>query len=566
MSSAQGTKPGQLRDPIPTEAPASPVAPFKLASMSGGQDQAAPQPTGTPAPPAAPQGAKPPFDPNAAFTAADATSEGPKPSFDPNKPFEPAKPQFDPDAAHEPVPEDHSHLLTKYLPTIGGIAGGLGGAALGTLAAPGAGTVAGEIAGSGVGAASGSLLKDKVDNWLFNEHVTPEQMAKNAAVEGGVNALATGVGGAVLKGAKVAGGALLDTAAGQVVKNAAGKVADGVGSLAAKAGEFAFGVPDGIIKKYTQAADVIGQMTKSSGGDVAEAADSIRQGFAKSLQSYRAAANAQITKALENSPKSVDATKVIDHLELAEQSLSQGPYTEQAKKVGDLITKLHESVDANGEIPLSKAYEMKQYLQDVAKSSYGAPGEAPGGTKLAGVAKGAAALMRTPIHEAAPEIAAADSNLSRLYAIEQNMNKNLVRTEKPEAGLVTAGQNLLDKEAGNARNARALVRLTKLTGQDFMTPAQNLAVMKTLGNASLKRAGIGAAVGGTAGAFVGGQAGHPYEGAAAGATLGGALTSPLALKKAIDLGRAAVKNSGVPAEQLLGHIILNNANQQQGEQ
>lgn len=106
--------------------------------------------------------------------------------------------------------------IGSTLPTVGAVAGGIGGAALGGLAGietgPGAiaTAYAGGVAGSGAGAALGETANEK----LQGESLQPGEIAK----QGGINAAFDAIGGPLLSGA----GKIFDGTIGKV----AGKIGD----------------------------------------------------------------------------------------------------------------------------------------------------------------------------------------------------------------------------------------------------------------------------------------------------------------------------------------------------
>lgn len=103
--------------------------------------------------------------------------------------------------AEIPAPKHNSgNWLTHLLPTGGALAGGAGGAAIGTMLLPGIGTVAGGILGAALGGGSGKAVENATeDKGLLDDTGT-------AAIEGGVGQAAGGVLGKVIgKGAEVLG-------------------------------------------------------------------------------------------------------------------------------------------------------------------------------------------------------------------------------------------------------------------------------------------------------------------------------------------------------------------------
>jgi hypothetical protein len=182
---------------------------------------------------------------------------------------------------------------------------------------------------------------------------------------------------------------------------------------------------------------------------------------------------------------------------------------------------------------VSTAHDVKQFLQDEATSAYRNPGESSLGTKAANAAKSAAAKARLLVNQAEPQVARANDELANLHDIEDTMNSSLITEGKSEHGLVSAGSD------GNERNALALKKLGSATGTNMIGEAEKLAAMKQFGSPklmanmagahSIGRIGLGGLIGGAVGQ-------HEGEGFIPGALMGAALTSPAAIKVAIDSG------------------------------
>ncbi len=152
------------------------------------------------------------------------------------------------------------------------------------------------------------------------------------------------------------------------------------------------------------------------------------------------------------------------------------------------------------------------------------------------------------------------------------MNKALIRDGKGTGAMVKAGEYSPGHMEGNPDSAKALRDLGKITGEDYIGKVQDLAAMKSFSGSSLYRKGAGVALGAGAGAGVAEIAGSdPYKGAFVGGSLGGALTSPLAIKTAIDAGRYIPQSIAAPVGQSLGQAVMHgsgavNSLQQAGPQ
>lgn len=439
------------------------------------------------------------------------------------------------------APEETSGVLGKasdhgfikgaldWAPTAGSVVGGIAGATAGSVV-PGAGTAAGEIGGAAAGGAAGSVVKDALNAWLFGEKKSGENIGKDALTEGAISGVSQGVG----------------MVAGKALSYAAGKLGETV-------------VGKSVLDKYMEASDAVKSLIKSSDGDIATAADQVRTGISKSLDEFRGTMNQEISGALEKSTARIDPADILESLEAAKSKVHGDlPGAEGYRsQLEGWISSVRKMGDENGQIFVQDANELKRALQDAATSAYRSAGEGAKGTEIANALKNAGAITRKAVNEAAPEVAAANNKLATLHYIEDRMNKSIIQVGKSESGLVAAGKYAAGKTEGNARNARALRLLGDLTGNDFLGKAQELAAMKTFSGSSLTRAGVGAGVGAAAGAGLAEvSGGDPYHGALLGGAIGGGLTSPLAVKSAIDIGKAMPVQAAPLARQTLGQAVM----------
>lgn len=296
------------------------------------------------------------------------------------------------------------------------------------------------------------------------------------------------------------------------------------------------GIPEKTIETYAKRAVDISKMMSKAGGDISEASDIARGNISREIQVTRQKLNQQISKSLAN-PEfgdiAIDARPLLQAVD--DQLAKIGGVTagfrpgeiSELKNVRDQIAK---TLNENGSIPAKVLHELKQELQLIASPSYnGGQAIFPRGDLAARGAKGAAAEAKRLLDVAIPDLARANQQLSRLHAIEQNMNKNLIRAGKPESALIAAGSG------ANARGAKILQSIDNITGGTAMKQAEDLAAAKTFGKVSfnpmdatgksLARMATGAGVG-----YV--------TGGEQGAMLGAALSSPAALKAGLDASRA----------------------------
>ncbi len=483
-----------------------------------------------------------------------------KPKFDPSKPFEVVsteKPKFDPNAPFEAV-EQESSWMDKQLPfettprglikggldalpaaggIIGGIAGGVGGAVTG----PGA-LVTG-AGGAMLGQAAGESYKQLAENYLFDKKRQPLDAAQDIGLAGAEGAASQLAGNAVGMGAKAAAGTKLGKG-----------LISGTGSVLAKVGEAATGIPKKAIETYAKYAPELSKMSKAAGGDIQEVADAIRKKWSSGVDAARKALNDQLGTGLKNNAgKAIDAQPILDSLATVQNEINPAYYPEATAYIDDMIRKIS-SQAKDGKLGVEAAHEAKQYLQDMAKAAYKDGGEIfVGASKPARAAKGAASVARRNISKEVPEIAKANSGLSNLHSIEDTMAKNLLKEGETTASIMGAGSG------ANTKNIKTLKRLGKATGQDMVSDAEKVFALKTFKDAPLlplEATGKAAARMG-AGAAAGGYATGDKEGAMAGMM----LTSPLALKTIIRSGRGIMKGGDLilntpGGRQVIGHGLL----------
>lgn len=336
----------------------------------------------------------------------------------------------------------------------------------------------------------------------------------------------------IAKGSLLGGGLQIG---GNVATKAAPIVAGLASKGAKKIASALTGVSEKEIQTYAQRANKIKELVARSGGDMSEAADQIRSKVSRDIQVTRQKIGAQIGAALDD-PKYqnvlIDAKPVVQKLD---ESLSAiGKTTarfrpdeiNELKNIRDLVT---QSLDADGRIDLKTLSELKEELQAIAKPSYNNGAVIfPRGDLAAKASKGAAGEARRLLNVAAPEIKAANDQLRKLHVIEEGMNKNLIRVGKPESALIAAGAG------GNSRNAKFLSQIDEITGGNSLQQAEDLAAARTFSNASLDPRDM---TGKAAYRLAAGTLGGGVLGGVPGAAVGGALTSPLALRTAIDTGR-----------------------------
>lgn len=480
------------------------------------------------------------------------------------------------------------------LPAAGMVAGGVLGSPADLVTGP-----AGTVVGAGLGTAAGTALKKAGERFLLDKQESNKDvlLGTAAAVPEG---MAGEMGGQIL-GKGVAAAA--NTKIGQAVISKAG-------GAAAKVGELFTGVPKSEIQTYAKNAPEIDQMSAAADHNAQDIADQVRAKINETIATHRKGLNDQISGALESASKdkTVNITPVIDALERQKAKLDPKLHSEDISDINELIKRVQGKAPlengptgyqanteknvadlANGQgqyhygptgtdgralggettpvindaedkivelpIPGGRKYltdaqglhTIQRWLQDKASSAYGQT--AVGfqvGDQAAKAAKAAAGAGREILSEVSPEIAAANTKLARLHQIEDVMNKTILAEGKTASPLMAAGAG------ANPANAKVLRELGKETGTDILGEAQKLSAARTFGKPQLMPVdSTGKAVGrmGLA-SGLGFIAGGPT-----GAIGAAALTSPAALKVAINAGRGAVGPTG----QALASIVSKNA-------
>ena len=414
---------------------------------------------------------------------------------------------------------------------IGGIAGtmvgALGGAVagsavpgIGTLAGIGPGAAVGEPIGAGVGAGVASAGTDTINNYMFGGNKSAGDIAKDAATEGVETAVAQATGSALLKGGT----------------KLAGRVAEAV-------------VPASVITRYQQAADVVNGLIRSSAGDVAEAAEQARKQMNGWIKNFVGRATDQVNEALEKSTSSIDGNEIVGALQGALEKLHPKTQADEIKQIQAAIDMTKSMRGDTGQIAMKDANALKKWLGNIGYDPETV-------SEVAGPLKQSAAITRRSMNtalkdEGLPGLAAANNRLSALQSVQETMNKGMLKSGAPESSLVGAGSD------SRPMNARALKILSDITGQDFTGKAQDVAAVKSFAKDSLFKRGAGAAAGATAGAgFSEMTGGDPVHGAMVGGALGGAITSPFAVKTALDIGRYTPSMTSIPAAQTLGQAVM----------
>lgn len=452
-----------------------------------------------------------------------------------------------------PKPESTGRQLLRttidnVLPIGGAVAAGL----IATPETVGLGTVPAAAAGYAAGKQGARLL----NNYLLGDNQGEKTIGGIAKQTAGDLA----EGGALEMGGQIAGKAIgktvqaaAETPVGQKVAKLASDageyVSSRLGKAGAKVGELLTGVPEKEIQTYVNHADQIKQMAKASDNNTYVAADQLRSDWSNKIQKTRQELSGQISSALSKNPNKVDSAPIVDALNSAKSKINEKLYPEQIGQIDDLVKKIG-SLSEDGQLSLSHANDVKKFLQDQAATAYKPNGIFSLGTESAKAAKSGAAVARQVVNDAEPLVKKANDQLAHLHDIEDSMNLNLLKDGKPEASILAAGSG------GNARNAQGLKDLGAATGHDMIGDSEKLASMRTFGSPKLMAADST----GKAAGRVGLAAGLGYVvGGPAGGVAAAALTSPMALRTAIDAGKIGAKELSYLASSVEGKALMNKA-------
>lgn len=327
----------------------------------------------------------------------------------------------------------------------------------------------------------------------------------------------------------------------EITRKILSKSGDILKNVTIKGGETLTGIPRQNIKTYIEKNPEVRDLIAKYGGDMTQAADDLRIRLSDALKSKVLSLNDEIKTAISNAPEgSKESNKaIIDALEHVQNGVNKDLYPsvhseiqgmiDKVKKVSSTTSTMYEPAKATSEIAAKQVNEVKRFLQDIASGSYMENGQvfnASSATQNA--AKQGARMARKAEISLAPETVQPNLELSQVHNLEKNINKNLITPEKPDVALFSAGSGQ------NPRNVKNLNKIGQITGMDALGEAEKLSAAKQFSNPSflptdttgksttrtLLATGLGAIFGGKIGAV-----------------LAPVLTSPAALKTAIDSGQ-----------------------------
>lgn len=448
--------------------------------------------------------------------------------FNPDEYLAKKEPEFNPDEyLAEPDSElvsdikDFSREAVKALPVVGSVLGGslaAGGSLIptaGTLTAPA------YLGGSAVGAGIGKAAQTLIEENLLDE---PKKSLQEKFVE-------------------IPKEVAYDVAGNVTGEKIIAPMAKAIGTGAKKVSSSLSGIPEEVITNLSKNYEAVGKID-----DVALEADRIRQAAQDSINQFKNIQNSRISKAIsEKADLPIDISKtrqaLVDNMSKINPEINPEIVSKIRKEV-DLIDNLSNKVSGEGEaleIPAKDAYQLQKRLQDLAE--YLEPGQVFKKKDFADITfQKAAANTRQSLQRVVPEISQANAELGKIRRIDKNINKNLIVPEKPMNAMIGVGSGQ------NPMMQRQVEKLGAITGEDYLSPMQNLATAHKFNNPDLisalatGRAGLPLMLGGA----LAGGAGGGLKGAAVG--LGtGLIGTPMGIKASVGAGRALSKAGITPA-------------------
>lgn len=293
------------------------------------------------------------------------------------------------------------------------------------------------------------------------------------------------------------------------------------------------GVNENLISTYSKNVDEVNNLINKYGREMGVAADDLRGKFQSQIQNVRKLMNAQISEALKaRGNVLVKSGSIVDELEKFKGGLNPKTKASDIKEIDDLINVVRD-LSPDGNMTVRNLFDVKEFLMDRAKRAYQKEGQIfMAGKESQQAAKRSGAIARKLLNEASPDIAQANNKLALLHTLEEKVDKKLLTPGKPENMIMVAGSS------PGSRPAKQLKMLENTTGIPATVEAQKIAAAKEFANPEIlpKDATGKSATRMMTAAGAGFLAGGPK-----GAAVASALTSPAALKVAINAGNISKK-------------------------
>jgi len=344
------------------------------------------------------------------------------------------------------------------LPTLGTIAGGIIGAPSAVVTGP-----VGPMTAAGLGNTAGEELKRAGEKYLLGLPVEEGNTLERTAKEFGTGAI--------------------QELGGQVAGKAIGTVASGVASNAPKVlsalniKKLGIGVKASseALETFAKRAKVVEDMSKSANGNVAAAADTLKQGLKEDLKNYFDATNKSVGDVLEKAGpgKTINPKTALDSLDTAiaeaKSTTKLGPDQAAAKikNLQDIKDKMMAALDKEGNLPVSAAHEMKKDLWQRGFEQTG---------NITQEAKAAGHALNEEIGKTIPAVKELNAHQKKVYDLLDKSTPKTALGNKPELAFLPGGS----PSAANGRPNLELGQLGQQIGSDLVGQGQDLVAMKAI--------------------------------------------------------------------------------------
>jgi hypothetical protein len=288
------------------------------------------------------------------------------------------------------------------------------------------------------------------------------------------------------------------------------------------------GVTPQEMETFAARTEQVKDLYNRGGKDFQAIADEIRDNTLGQVRVKKAQLNSQIENALESaSPEKIVAVQpFIDALESYKGKISPKLAAKDYAKLIEAQQAIAETAGETGLLSLKELKQTTEFLQDLASAAYTQPGLVNNADRVSKFAKSIARDARKVLNQVSPEIADANNQLSLLHKIDDSLTRNVLKEGATTGTLFAAGSGV------NKTQAKLLQKLDEAVGSNALQSAQDMAAARTfLGSGmtgaspfpmqstgrSLLGTGLGYALGGPTGAAV-----------------AGGLSSPLAIRTAIE--------------------------------
>ena len=428
---------------------------------------------------------------------------------------------------HANEPKESSGLgraFVKSLPIAGGmLGGGVGGLAGGVGAIPGA----------AAGAATGKAAQNVIEGLYYDEPKTRTELLVGPALE----AVAAGTGEWASPAVMALAGKGLNLA-GQGIK----KTASNFSML-----------PEKVLETYWKRPEEVAKIPMNVESPIAQAVQAFRQRTNDLKKQFMSVRNAKIAQSLqEKGSQLVDIEPIAS---IYEDALTKGTkkYGAEARgRIQEQLNILKNAANENGQLEASEVFQMTKDLDQLA-NYMPASQELKQAKDFADVTfMRAAGRARQITGRVLPEARQAMQEIAPLRRVGQNKPiLNIMDVNKPYAPIMGVGTGQ------NQQNIMNLRKLGNILGEDLVGQAENIASAQYMGNASIvpnvqtgARNAVMQAISGGAGYAAGGLTGAAIP------TLGiAAFSSPLVVKKTIDVARGLSKMAPEAGSQYIQKMI-----------